>query len=366
MFVHQSKLEHLLSPVEYWDAEVAEAERRRLFLPGWHLLATRSELPRSGDFLTRDVLGEPVLVRNHEGELHAYLNVCAHRHCRITNKACGHDPHFRCQYHGWEFKPDGRTAHIPDARCFRPWDRENARLVKFRTEAWGDMTFVSLRDDGMSLRDALGPLYERAGEWLGPPFRFARHWQWDYAANWKVVIENTLESYHLPMLHAKSLGKPPTEEACEHVLDERYSTFHVPETYGWVSRIQNFLVRSLGGAVTNVYAHHLAHPNLWFVAMDTFRLVQVVLPTSPTTCRHRAWLYTLEGTRHNPWAWLVRQVLDWFVIRTSHQVLSEDMPIFPEVQAGMAASRARGVIGTREERVYAFQQFVRAALDESE
>jgi phenylpropionate dioxygenase-like ring-hydroxylating dioxygenase large terminal subunit len=360
MFVHQEQLEHLLSPRDYFDAEVHRREREALFLPAWHLLAAKAELPRSGDFLTRDVLGEPLLVRNHQGELHAYLNSCAHRHCALTSEPRGHDEHFRCQYHGWEYQPDGRTAKIPDARCFRPFDRENARLVKFRTESWGDLTFVSLADDGPSLAEQLGPMFAPAGDWQAPRFRFCRMWEWDYQANWKIVVENTLESYHISCLHAKTLGRPPLEEQCEHLLEERYTTFHVPETFGWVSRIQNLLVRSLGGDVTNVYTHHHAHPHLWFVSMDVMRLVQMVLPKSPTTSRHRVWLYTLDGTRQNPRAWLVRPLLRWLVARTARQILLEDAPIFARVQRGMESSRRRGVLGTREERVYVFQKFVQA------
>jgi len=362
MFVHQEQLEHLLSPRDYHDAEVYQRERDALFLPGWHFLATKSELPQHGDFLTRDVLGEPLVVRNHQGQLHAYLNVCAHRHCRLTSEPRGHDEHFRCQYHGWEYQCDGRTAKIPDARCFRPFDRENARLVKFRTATWGDMTFVSLTDNGPSLEEYLGQMADQGNHWLAPPHRFTRMWEWDYAANWKIVVENTLESYHISCLHQKTLGRPPLEEHCEHLLEERYTTFHVPETFGWVSTIQNLLVRSLGGTVTNVYTHHHAHPHLWFIGMDVMRLVQMVLPTSPTTCRHRVWLYTLDGTRQNPWAWVVRPLLRWLVVRTARQILLEDAPIFPRVQRGLEASRMPGVIGTREERLYVFQKYVREVV----
>lgn len=367
MFVHQNQLEHLLSPRDYHDPAVYQRERERLLLPGWHCLATRSQLPRPGDFRTLDLLGEPILVRNHDGVLHAYLNVCPHRHCRLQTVTCGHDPDFRCQYHGWQYQCDGRTARIPDARCFRPFDRDNAQLVKFRTESWGEMTFVSLAEHGPSLADCLGPLMAQANEWLAPPFRFSRQWEWNYNANWKVVVENTLESYHISCLHTKTLGRPPHEEHCEHLLHDNYTTFHVPETFGWVSTIQNFLVRSLGGGkVTNIYTHHHAHPHLWFIGMDVMRLVQMVLPTSPTTCQHRVWLYTLDGTRINPWAWTMRRLLHWLVARTARQILLEDAPIFAEVQKGMEASRFRGIIGTREERLYVFQQYMRDKMGQSE
>jgi phenylpropionate dioxygenase-like ring-hydroxylating dioxygenase large terminal subunit len=360
VFVHQSQLEHLLSPRDYADEDVLQRERERLLLPSWHPVAARSELPRPGDFLTRDLLGEPLLVRNVDGEVCVYLNVCPHRHSRLRSEAKGHDPHFRCQYHGWEYQRDGRTGKIPDARSFRPFDRENARLVKFRTAAWGDLVFATLSDNGPSLAEQLGPMAGE-GERLGS-FRLAWTWRRDYEANWKIVVENTLESYHIDCLHKQTLGVMPTEEQSTHVLEDTYTTLRTPETYPWISAMQNVMVRALGGAVTNVYTHHVAHPHLWFISMDTMRLIQTVEPLSPTTSRHRAWLYTLDGTRRGPWAWLMRLVLRPIVVSTTRKILSEDAGVFPEIQRGLQSSRFRGIIGTREERVYAFQRYVRDRL----
>jgi hypothetical protein len=85
------------------------------------------------------------------------------------------------------------------------------------------------------------------------------------------------------------------------------------------------------------------------------------LLTSPTTTRHRVWVYTLRGTRRNPWAWLVRGLLSWLVVKVARQVVIEDAPIFADVQKGLEASAHPGVIGTREERIYAFQKYVLAA-----
>jgi phenylpropionate dioxygenase-like ring-hydroxylating dioxygenase large terminal subunit len=321
-----------------------------------------AELPRPGDFLTLDLLGEPLLVRNVGGEVNAYLNVCAHRHCRLTGQRRGHDERFRCQYHGWEYAADGRTGKIPEARCFRPFDRENARLVKFRTRRWGEMVFVSLAEDGPDLAGYLGGLAEQSADWFAPPFRHAWTWEAEYRANWKVVVENSLESYHIPCLHQKSFGVAPPEDTCRHELGERHTTFWTPETYSWVSKVQNFLVRSVGGRVTNTYTHHHLHPNLIFISMDVMRMAQLVLPASPTTTRHRVWVYTLKGARRNPWAWLVRAGLSRLVVKVARQILLEDAAIFPEIQAGLESSRFRGVIGTREERVYAFQSYLKKAL----
>lgn len=79
MFVHQQQLEFLLPAERYYSPEHHALETERLFLPTWHLVGLKSELPRPGDFRTLDLLGCPVIVRNFDGEHRAFLNVCSHR-----------------------------------------------------------------------------------------------------------------------------------------------------------------------------------------------------------------------------------------------------------------------------------------------
>src|SRR5918995_701064 len=85
--------------------------------------SARSELANPGDFLTFDLLETPILLRNFDGELRALLNVCPHRHSKLTEKPRGNTEKLRCQYHGWEYNAEGGTGKIPDAKAFRPWDR---------------------------------------------------------------------------------------------------------------------------------------------------------------------------------------------------------------------------------------------------
>ena len=361
MFIHQSRLEHLLAPDQYFSPEQHRTELERLFLPGWHFVATLADLPRHGDFLTMELLGHPLQVRNIDGEIHAFLNVCAHRHCLLTHQPKGFDPHFRCQYHGWEYTKEGRTGRIPDAHCFRPFDRENARLRKFRTERSGELVFVSLADEGPGLRDYLGPFHETCCRYFAPPYRQSWKWETEYAANWKVVVENSLESYHIPCLHAKTFGTPPPEETCEHDLNEAYTTFRTPEPPGLITKIQRWIVRRMGLTPTSVYVHHHAHPNLIFTSLDVHRMAQLVIPTSPTTCRHIVWLYTIRGPNRGPLARWLGWNMAWIVTRIARQIVLEDLPIFPDVQRGLSASVHRGVIGTREERVFVFQDYVTRA-----
>ncbi len=361
MFIHQNQLRHILRPDQYYSEAQHRTEQQQLFQTAWHPLASIHDLAKPGDFLTCDVLDTPLLLRNFQGELRAFLNVCPHRHSRLTDFPKGNTERLRCQYHGWEFNIDGKTGQIPEARAFRPWDRENSCLRQFRLETCGELVFVCLGDSTPSLRDWLGPLWERWAPSFGGPYRYAMTWSQNFPCNWKVVLENSLESYHIPQIHPKTFGVFPEESNSWHELDPNFSTFKTIISLDWISRQQAWIVRRLGHPVTREYWHHVRHPHVTFASLDVHRMLFCVLPITPTTCRYWCILYTLRGHRKNPFSWALSRFLRPIVKTVSKKVFYEDAKIYESVQKGMMASPHRGVIGTREERIYVFQEYVTQA-----
>ena len=360
MFLNQTHLRHVLRPDQYYSEEQYRAELRHLFAPAWHPLATVGDLARPGDFLTFDLLETPILIRNFDGELRAFLNVCSHRHSKLTDKPRGNSERLKCQYHGWEYDRDGRTGKVPDARAFRPWDRENACLRSFRVDTCGDLVFVNLNDAGASLQEWLGPVCECWQEY-GADYRHAATWEADFPCNWKVVLENSLESYHIPEVHPKTFKEFPEDANAWHELTDRFTSFKTIPPNDFAGRVQDWIVRRLGRPVTHEYWHRVLHPHATGSSLDVFRMMQCVFPTGPRTCRYRCIFFTLRGRRRGPLAWTLYRSLRWFATRIAHQVFGEDASIYAGVQKGMEASPHRGVIGTREERIYVFQEYVTRA-----
>jgi phenylpropionate dioxygenase-like ring-hydroxylating dioxygenase large terminal subunit len=98
MFVLQEgALKPQLRPEAYFSPEFYERERRAIFEPHWHLFGVDRDLANPGDYLARDLLGIPIVVRNIDGVLSAFKNVCAHRHSLIARPGRGHTPTFQCQ-----------------------------------------------------------------------------------------------------------------------------------------------------------------------------------------------------------------------------------------------------------------------------
>ena len=98
----------------YTSQEVFDREMDRLFSEGWVYVAHDSELPEPGDYVTRRMGRQPVIVsRAKDGEVHVMANRCSHRGNRICNADSGSATTFRCPYHGWTFANTGRLIAIP-------------------------------------------------------------------------------------------------------------------------------------------------------------------------------------------------------------------------------------------------------------
>ena len=111
----------------------------------WHVIGTTSELAKDGDFITTDVAGVAVQVRNFGGSLRALSNVCSHRHCFdrlrrpvVTRRACN------ANINGWEFHADGQTGRIPEPKNFVPFERDKFRLASYQVATVGQLVFVNI------------------------------------------------------------------------------------------------------------------------------------------------------------------------------------------------------------------------------
>jgi phenylpropionate dioxygenase-like ring-hydroxylating dioxygenase large terminal subunit len=367
--VTRGRLEHLLPPSAYFEENAFKRERERLLTPAWHLVGTTAELKRPGDFLTIDLLGRAVLVRNFEGEIVALSNVCAHRHCLLRNRPSGRDSRLACPYHGWEFGADGRTREIPAPKNFVPFDREADALPVYRVGLCGQLVFVCLDPKAPALESQLGSFFATCLE------RFSVEWKptlragFDIEANWKVPVENSLEEYHLAQVHPYTFGEDPGEERSLHEIQPGFTTFSTTHFASksrldrWLHRCEASLLRALGRGQQGRYFHYHVYPHLLFSFTDTLSLVQCVLPDGPRKCRVVVRQFG-PGGRLRPGPLRALAALWGFVgARITLRILSEDLVILPSVQKGLEASPHAGVLGYGERRIHAFQQHVKSLLD---
>ena len=196
----------------YTDPAWFEAEVSGVLRAGWHCLCRADEIPEAGDFLTLDLLGEPLLiVRGDDGALRVLANVCRHRGMPVAAGA-GNARRFVCPYHAWTYGRDGgllRAAKMANAR----FDPADCALPRWPVTEWNGFVYVALSDDPAPL--SLGALEAEIGAYEPGAYRVAHVAEEVWRCNWKCLVENFMEGYHLSVVHPQTLrGYTPTE-LCE-------------------------------------------------------------------------------------------------------------------------------------------------------
>lgn len=370
MFVSQEHSPQLLAPDCYRSREQFDREVARLFLPNWHCLGMKSDLPRDGSFRTMDVFGNPIVLWRKNDEYHAYLNVCSHRMAKVTSKPCGMAERLKCQYHGWEYDEAGNVRKIPDARTFKPLKQGMLGLKPYHVETCGELIFVCFAESAPSLREQLGSAYELIQEWFSSQMAPTTLLDREIDANWKALVENALESYHTEEVHPKTFGKAPEEKDCTHTLEKTWTRLKASyrDEKSFRKTLDTFGHRLAGVAPTYEYQHILIYPNIMLSSLSLYRWVECVIPLAPGRSRSIVRTVCDPGPRNR----VARSINTYFVKRWANsfmiQVGQEDAALLPHVQQGIEArdQPMGGLISTREERIFHFQRYLLDQLNDAE
>jgi phenylpropionate dioxygenase-like ring-hydroxylating dioxygenase large terminal subunit len=188
----------------YVDPTVLRLEQERIFRRFWQYACRVDEVAEPGSFTTTVAGDVPiVIVRDRQGTLRGFVNVCRHRGS-ILCEGGGRRETLQCPYHAWTYDLDGSLRAAPRADHEPGFDRDGLGLVDVAVEAWGPFVFVNPDREPEPLLQYLGDLpalLAAAGVDLAA-LRFRERVEADeYACNWKVCVENFLECYHCAVAH---------------------------------------------------------------------------------------------------------------------------------------------------------------------
>ena len=182
----------------YADPEQLRRERDAIFASSWQYVGHTGLVAEPGSYAAAQAGHVPVvLVRDGEGSLRAYLNVCRHRGHPVAEGA-GRRESLQCRYHGWTYGLDGALRAAPRSASEPGFDLDGIGLRPVAVDTWGPLVFVNPSLEPPPLAEVLGRLPE-AVPLEGLEFRFRD--EFELAANWKVVCENYLECYHCAIAH---------------------------------------------------------------------------------------------------------------------------------------------------------------------
>jgi len=218
-----------LPPRCYIDARWYAGEVERIFQREWLSVGRVEQVPRAGDYFTVEMLDEPlVVVRESRDHIRVLSRVCRHRGMPVVSGA-GHRKSFQCPYHLWTYGLDGQLLGAPEMDRAEGFSKTQCRLPTFRTEVWEGWIFVNFDPHAPPLGPQIEPLRQaiapyRVAELCGtPPLVFDSRW------NWKIMVENFMESYHHMGPHAETLQPVvPAQGTYAEESDGPYAVLHNP------------------------------------------------------------------------------------------------------------------------------------------
>lgn len=195
-------------PSRYYSREFMEAEGRLLWPRVWLLAGVASDIPEDGDYFVFEIGSEEfILVRQADGTVKAFFNVCPHRGNRVCLNERGSVPRFTCAFHGWQFGCDGKLQRITDEETFDPrLVAHRPGLAEVRCEVHAGIIFINMDGKAPPLKEYLGLPEGYLENYEIHNMHVVHHVRSAWHANWKTGVDAFYETYHLPWVHPQTQG----------------------------------------------------------------------------------------------------------------------------------------------------------------
>ncbi len=195
-----------MPPSLYTDEGFLQQELKHVFGADWVCVGRASRLSEPGDYMSYDLAGQPIVVlRDQSGALSAFSNVCLHRMSTLVEGE-GNARVLVCPYHAWSYDLEGKLRGAPFMQETTGFCKSGYALPRVRCEEWLGWIYVTLNDNAESVSSGLAELADMVEQYQMDDYVecFRETHVWD--TNWKVLAENFMESYHLPVCHAGTVG----------------------------------------------------------------------------------------------------------------------------------------------------------------
>ncbi len=348
----------LIKPNEYFEKKSNEDEKIKLFSQVWNFVGFISDFNEINDFLVSNISGTPVVIQNLKGTIRVFKNVCSHRHSIIQTTQKGNRP-LMCPYHGWAYNEKGIPFGIPKKPLFSFTNEELEclKLEEYKIEICGLLVFVKTNKDNISLKEFLGNFYLEIEKMSNSFGKLIDVNEIEIKANWKIIVENTLESYHVALIHSETFQKLGTE-GLNFTFSEDHSLWETPvlvkENEGKQAKIYKpYQQRNykIGG-----YKHFIIFPNILISSTYgvSFNLSQII-PVSEGVSIFKSYVFVTKKAEEDKNE-IIEKMFEESLINFNRKVFDEDKVICQEVQKGVQYSNYDGQLSDEEQRVGHFQE----------
>lgn len=220
----------------FWSDKWLTLENERIFARSWVFAGAQDELSEAGTIKPAMVAGRSiVLVRDEAGAVRAFHNFCRHRGTKLVTEPCVAKT-ITCPYHAWVYRLNGQIKsrpHFHGAGKLEQFKEGNEKLdlMGIRCEVWNGCIFVNLSGEAEPLLEWLDPMLTRLKQFDFSPIRWIGKKSYRIKSNWKLVLENYMEGYHVFAAHPRLIAHAPMDirwsgEWLKHVF---YNDYVVPE-----------------------------------------------------------------------------------------------------------------------------------------
>lgn len=360
---------HAMPAWIYNHPQMTRLEMERILKPSWQIACHVNSVPKAGDYVSFQIGPESVFVmRDRTGAIRGFHNICRHRGTRLLDGSGHCHGNIVCPYHGWSYRQDGALAGVADRDSFPGLDRSRLGLVPVRVDTAFGFVFVCLSGEPKPVGEVFAPLVEEFA-----PYRFLEMQPVgpistaEWACDWKVAIDNYLESYHVP------IGHPGLQRMFTPDYKDQNGAPGVARGASWLreqpsTRWSERLYQKMVGPLTT----HLPEPNrrcwrfysllpnlgidVFPEQMDFFQ----ILPSGPGRAITRSGVFALPDQRRE------MRVLRALGQRINRQVNNEDKWLCERVQQGLASSSYQpGPLSNIERWMQEFHGLLRARIPET-
>jgi len=385
----------LIPPQGYCDPSVFSTERERIFLCNWIFAGSTTQLANHEDFIRIEIAGISVILQNFNGEIKAFNNVCTHRFARLQAEPAG-NRQLKCPYHGWIFNGEGLPYAIPRKPLIAEITPET--LCQYRLSRWhvrtvGPLIFIKKEQGSEALPE--NDLEQQLGDFAEPLAQLAsacgelvENTDYTVKANWKLVVENTLEGYHVDCVHPNTIRKlgmagltKVTKEETEPAREEDHDPAQQkgshfvfagqnsavfssinPEVAARMDRTYKFL----GNRPQKIdgYRHYFFHPAFVFASTrgESFS-IQRILPIDEQTTQLTSFLFATNGFAElSKMELALKKQFYQSAADFVKAIFAEDAAICEEVQRAVGFAHGTGVLSDEEQRICAFHEAYAAAM----
>jgi len=337
----------------YRSKDVYDLERARVFSKEWLFVCAEEQLKAPGSYFAFEIAGESIaVVRTSSGRLKALSNICRHRGTPLLDEGVGHfGKNITCPYHAWTYSDEGKLKALPfqgDVHL----NKEEHCLAKFHVDTWLGLVFVSLDTSPQPLSERLSHLSDYLE--IFQPERFVNSyigsseiWQ----ANWKLAVENAIESYHLFKVHKETLETVTPSKDAYYVAGSSEWAISGGKMKTSENKLLNWLIGETSESLNHYLLVFIPPSFIGIMTYESFDWLSVS-PIDETSCQIYSGGMT-EGKVDQD------KATTGFV----QQFMFEDKVICERVQKGMKSNKTTGgKLVEMEKIIIDFRQFLVSRL----